>query len=101
MPRTTGSKNLYYKYLICYYNKKDEKWDELGCFTSLKKASIKLNIDYNLLTDLYNGKRQIYNKFYKIIDVNKYGETTEEEKKNNFFNNIIYRNAENTKNDFR
>lgn len=92
MPRNKGNSNIYYRYLICYYNKKTEHWDELGCFTSLKKASVKLNIDYNIFTDLYNGKRKIYNKFYKIIDVNKYGETKEEEKENNFSNDIIYRN---------
>ena len=84
MPRNKGNNNIYYKYLICYYNKKNNIWDELGCFTSLKKASIKLNIDYHILTDLRKGKRQIYNQFYKIIDVNKYGETKDEENKNNF-----------------
>jgi hypothetical protein len=85
MTRNNGNVNVNYKYLILYYNKKLEIWQELGIYTSLKKASEKLNINYYILTDLYknNGKRKIYDKFYKIEKVNKYGETKNEE---NLFN---------------
>ena len=85
MPRNDGNKNINYKYLVLYYNKKLEKWEELGIYKSLKEASIKLDINYFILTDLYkqNGNRKIYNKFYKIVKVNKYGETKFEE---NLFN---------------
>jgi len=85
MPRNKGNLNIKYKYLVFYYDKKNEKWIELGLYNSLKEASYKLNINYYILTDIYknNGLRKIYNQFYKIEKVNKYGETKNEE---NLFN---------------
>lgn len=57
------------KYLIEVHNIKDDKWDELGRFPSLRKASKELNLSYGLLSDLNIGRRKIYNNFYRVVNL--------------------------------
>jgi hypothetical protein len=57
------------KYLIEVHNIKDDTWDELGRFPSLRKASKELNLSYGLLSDLNIGRRKIYNNFYRVINL--------------------------------
>lgn len=59
------------KYLIEVHNIKDDTWDELGRFPSLRKASKELNLSYGLLSDLNIGRRKIYNNFYRVVNMNK------------------------------
>jgi hypothetical protein len=66
------------KYLIQYYNKSSDVWDDLGIYPSLRSASQELKLSYGLLTDLNIGRRKLYNAFYKIIDVNAKVEETPE-----------------------
>lgn len=57
------------KYLIEVHNIKDDTWDELGRFPSLRKASKELGLSYGLLSDLNIGRRKIYNNFYRVINL--------------------------------
>ena len=57
------------KYLIEVHNIKDDTWDELGRFPSLRKASKELGLSYGLLSDLNIGRRKIYNNFYRVVNL--------------------------------
>jgi hypothetical protein len=63
------------KYLIEVHNIKDDTWDELGRFPSLRKASKELDLSYGLLSDLNIGRRKIYNNFYRVVNMNKHEKT--------------------------
>jgi len=69
------------KYLIEVHNIKDDTWDELGRFPSLRKASKELGLSYGLLSDLNIGRRKIYNNFYRVINLKQLELQKEKEEK--------------------
>lgn len=69
--RKKGQKASKDKYLIEYYDKVNEQWEELGIYPSLKDASEKLNLSYAMLSDLNIGRRKIYDKFYRVTEIKK------------------------------
>lgn len=58
------------KYLIQVKNIKENIWEDLGRYPSLRKASSELNLSYGLLSDLNIGRRRIYNNFYRVVNLN-------------------------------
>ena len=59
------------KYIIEYYDRIEEQWRQLGIYPSLKQASIKLKLNYGLLSDLNIGRRKIYKDFYRVTEIEK------------------------------
>lgn len=70
--RKKGQKATKDKYIIECKNIKDNKWEELGRYPSLLKASKDLDISYGLLSDVNIGRRKLYSKFYRITTIKKY-----------------------------
>lgn len=61
-----GFKSDVKKYIIKSHNLTTDTWEIMGEYSSLLEASKIVNISYDRLTDMYKGKRKIYNNFYKI-----------------------------------
>ena len=68
------------KYMIEYYDKIDEQWRLLGIYPSLKQASVKLKLNYGLLSDLNIGRRKIYKSFYRVTEIDKKKDDDDDEK---------------------
>jgi hypothetical protein len=57
------------KYRILCRNLNTNRWNELGSFISLREASNKLKLDYNMLTGLTSGRRKNDKKYYKVEEI--------------------------------
>ena len=55
------------KFRILYYNHLNKNFDTLGDFPSLRLASEKLNINYNLLSNINLNRSKNQSKYYNII----------------------------------
>lgn len=68
--RKLNSNNIEDKYNLYYFDWLLKIFIFIGKFTSLKAISIYLNINYNIITQIKNGKSICYKKFLKIETIN-------------------------------